>query len=359
MISRFEPFLGLRRCHLRMTGLIGTALVSCAATVPVVHLSPQQTKALAIRTARAEPAADMPVAIVPATVQPPLGARRAVAAPFAGIVRQIYVVQGQKVRAGQPLAVVMSREVLQTGAELARARARAQLAGSTAARTAALARAGVIAEARSEEANSAAYEARTVATENARILALGGADGRSGTYTLRAPIAGTVSSIAIQAGGTLDGMAAPFVIDASGQYALTAQLPERYAGQVRTGMRIAVAPNVSGKIVAVGTTVDPATRSLSIGATIPGGPGIVLGRALSATVLAPPPAGAVQVPAGAVTSYKGRWFVFVVTPRGYVPREVRIAGRNAQRAVIASGLDRGETVATTGVTELKSLVTKR
>ncbi|WP_242137793.1 MULTISPECIES: efflux RND transporter periplasmic adaptor subunit [unclassified Sphingomonas] len=359
MLPRSEPFRRLFRSRLRSAGLIGTALASIAATVPVVHLTPQQTKALAIRTARAEPAADMPVAIVPATVQPPLGARRAVAAPFQGIVRQIFVVQGQRVRAGQPLAVVASREVLQTGAELARARARAQLAGSTAARTAALARAGVIAEARSEEAKAAAYEARTVATENARILALGGADGRSGTYTLRAPIAGTVSSMAIQAGGTLDGMAAPFVIDATGQYALTAQLPERYAGQVRSGMRVVVAPNISGKIVAVGTTVDPATRSLSIGATLPGGPGIVLGRALSATILAPPPTGAVQIPAGALTSYQGRWYVFVVTPRGYVPRRVEIAGRNAQRAVISTGLQRGETVATTGVTELKSLVTKR
>ena len=94
-----------------------------------------QRQKLGIRTAIARPAEATTIATLPATITPPPGARVAVSAPFAGVIRQSYAVAGQAVQKDEALATVFSREVLEMGAELARARARTAVARSAAARS--------------------------------------------------------------------------------------------------------------------------------------------------------------------------------------------------------------------------------
>src|SRR5690606_38022834 len=107
---------------------------------------------------------------LPGVVTPPPQGRVAVTAPFAGVVRQSLVMEGQSVAKGQRLAVVQSREVLSLGADLARARARLGVARQAATRSETLAREGVIAGARAEEAAAALREAEVEVSEKTRLL---------------------------------------------------------------------------------------------------------------------------------------------------------------------------------------------
>src|SRR3546814_1515025 len=104
------------------------------------------------------------------------------------------VVEGDTVRQGQPLAIISSRDVLTMGADLTRANARAGVARSNAARLSQLAREGIIAGARADEANALAAEAGADVAEKARLLKMVNGVGASGTYTLTAPIAGRVTT---------------------------------------------------------------------------------------------------------------------------------------------------------------------
>lgn len=309
-----------------------------------------------IRLAKTASADPIPVVQIPATIAPPLGARRAVGAPYAGIVRDVRVVEGQAVRRGEILAVVISPTVLQTGADLQRARAQLDVTRSAANRTAKLVEAGVIAGARAEEARANLRQAGSSVAEHQRLLGLAHADGRSGTYTLRAPIAGHVSMVNVTLGQPIDNSAAPFIVDAVGQYALTAQLPQNFFGQVEPGTRISVAPDVTGTITAVGTTIDDHTRAVPVLARIGGAPGILAGRSLMATILRQPPAGAVQVPAAALVRLKDRWVVFVPRGKGFAPQPVTLVGRDAARAVI-TGLPLGAVVVGAGVSGLAAAYT--
>src|SRR3546814_15397808 len=92
------------------------------------------------------------------------------------------VVEGDTVRQGQPLAIISSRDVLTMGADLTRANARAGVARSNAARLSQLAREGIIAGARADEANALAAEAGADVAEKARILKMVNGVGASGTY---------------------------------------------------------------------------------------------------------------------------------------------------------------------------------
>jgi cobalt-zinc-cadmium efflux system membrane fusion protein len=211
----------------------------------------------------------------------------------------------------------------------------------------------VIAGARADEARAARRESEAELGEQRRTLALVKAR-TDGTYTLVAPIAGKVTKAAIDTGMPVDGASAPFVIDATDRYELTAQLPERLIGQVRPGMRVELG-SVSGTVTSVGSVLDPATRSAALRAKLPAVPGIVAGQVASVTLLTPAPAGAVSVPTEAIAMMEGAPVVFVRTAKGVVMRPVRNAGAAGQRSILLSGVRAGEQVAASGTSELKAL----
>jgi membrane fusion protein, heavy metal efflux system len=356
--------LGIVSCvaaALWFSGIIGkrsegqaTATAPTETAVPAGALTPEQLKRLGIKTAPAIIAQSAIVGSMPATVVIPPDARVAVSAPFSGSIRQIFVIPGQQVSKGQALATIMSRDALQIGADLNRARTDLSLARATAARTGQLAREGIIAGARAQEARAALSQAETSLSEKSRILAISGANA-SGLITLRAPISGRISAVSVQTGGPIDGMTAPFVIDASNAYQLDVQVPERLAGMVKPGMTVSLLGNVSGRILSVSPGIDPVSRSLIAKASIGAAPGIIAGKSLMVSLSGDAPSGAVTIPASALTKIDGKDIVFGAEGNRFAKRDVAAIAVGTGDVLIISGLQPGEQVATSGLTELKML----
>jgi cobalt-zinc-cadmium efflux system membrane fusion protein len=320
-----------------------------------ITLSADNMRRLGLRFEAAGAASEAPIAVVPTIIAPPPNARVAVAATFPGVVTRTLVVEGETVRKGQALAVVSSRDVLVMGADLHRAQARLGVARSNASRLSQLDREGVIAGARAEEARAALGEARADVSEKSRILHMVNASGGSGTYTLTAPIAGKVTTAQAHAGTVVDGSTAPYVIDADGQYEAQAQLPERLAGQVRPGMAVMLDGGLRGTVTAVGSTIDPATRSVTLKAKLPAGPGALAGRATNLSIFGPAPSGAVSVPQAALSTIGADDIVFVRTPDGVSMRRVKAGGKDGDRVLILSGLKVGEQIVVAGTSALKPM----
>ncbi len=323
-------------------------------------LSAQQLRRLGVQTVAAEAAMDVPLGTVPGAITLPPEAQVAVTAPFDGAIVRLHVIQGQQVSAGQALATVRSREPLQYGAELARAQARLGLAEASAARTRQLVNEGIVAGARADEMNAAIRVARTDVAENARILRQAGASA-SGEVTLRAPIAGRVAAMTAQVGGPVMATSAPFVIENSAAFTLDMQLPERLAGQVRPGMRIAVPatgamPELTGSILSVGSSLDPATRSIIAKARIDGTPPLVAGKSVMVVIHHDGAQPGVSVPSRAMTTIDGKPHVLLQTGKGFAPRAVTVAGQSGDRTILSDGLKPGDKVAVSGISELKMLL---
>lgn len=335
------------------------AAVEAASASGILSVDTKRANQMGLRLTAAVPAESAPLATIPAVIEPPANARVAVAATVPGVVVRTFVLEGDVVRAGQPLAVIASREVVTMGADLARANARLGVAQSNAARLNQLSQDGVIAGARADEARALAAEARADVYEKARSLRMINGQGDTGSYTLTAPIAGRVTTAAMQAGNPVDGSTAPYVIDAANRYEVVGQIPERLIGQVQPGMSVRLAPDIEGRIVAVGSTLDPATRSATVKAEIPARPGIVSGRATTILVSGPAPQGAVAVPEAAVTEIGGRTAVFVTATGGYAIRPVSVVGVSDGLTILSSGLKAGEQVVTSGVSALKALAASK
>jgi cobalt-zinc-cadmium efflux system membrane fusion protein len=323
-----------------------------------IALSAEQVKALSLQFARARQAAFVPIATVPAMIAPPPNARVAVAAQLPGVVTRVFVVEGQDVRSGQLLATVSSRDIVSLSAELARARARLDVARANAARLSQLSKEGIVAPARADEANALFRQAQIDVSEQSRLIGMANGSSAAG-FSLTAPIGGRISMMSIETGKALDPGAAPFVIDAGGAMQAQAQLPERLIGKIQPGMTVRAA-GASGKVLAVGSAIDPETRSASLTASLDGDGPVRAGQALSLAIMGPAPEGAVRVPAPAIAQLPGGTVVFVRSARGVIPRAVTLAEGGEQlegERIILSGLKPGEEVVATSVSELKALAT--
>jgi membrane fusion protein, heavy metal efflux system len=329
--------------------------VSRSARPDVITMSGDKIAQLGITFATAAQAGLVPLAALPAVVVPPPNARVAVAATFSGVVTRTLVVEGQAVRRGQPMAVISSRDVLMMGADLARSQARLGFAQSNAGRLNQLSREGVIAGSRADEAQATLREVQVDVSEKRRILSRANASGNGGTYVLIAPISGRVTTASAQAGSPVDGTTAPYVIDAADRYEVDAQLPERLITLVRPGMAVRLDGGLAGTVTSVGATIDPATRSVTLKAGVAAAPGIATGKAMTVTVFAPAPAGAVAVPASAVTTVGGADVVFVRSVDGFTMRHVVLGGSGDGTVVILSGVAAGDRIVVVGTSELKSL----
>lgn len=327
---------------------------SSGAETGTIPLSAEQMHALGIALATAAPAPSVPVADLPAQIMPQPNARVAVAAQFPGVITRIFVVDGQDVTAGQPLAAVASRDMVSLTADLARARARQSVARAQASRLGQLAREGIIAPARADEAASLARQSDIDVGEQARLIALvpGGRAGGAG-YTLSAPISGRISAMTAETGKAVDPAMAPFVIDGGGPLQVTAQLPERLIDTVKPGMAVRIG-TATGTVTAVGRSLDPATRSATVTATIPAGSALA-GSATTIAIEGPAPAGAMRIPAAALADVNGGKVVFVAVRGGVRMQAVTVAGQSGDSAVVTSALTAGTRVVAGGVSELATL----
>ncbi|MFZ3484909.1 efflux RND transporter periplasmic adaptor subunit [Sphingomonas sp. 3-13AW] len=337
----------------------GNAAASAAASTSPLALSAADFARIGVTFAPVESVSELPIATVPATLAPPPNARVAVAAVIPGVVTRTMVVEGDSVRAGQPLATVAAREMFTLAAGIDQASARVAVARANDRRLGQLAREGVIAGSRADEARAALREVEAELNEQRRIVRLVNGSPNRGSYTLTAPISGKITSATITTGSPVSEATSAYVIDAQSRYELTAQLPERLLGQVRPGMTVRLPGNagdgIRGEVTSVGTVLDPQTRSATLRARVPASAGVVSGRAVSATLFAPAPAGAIAVPAAAVTDVDGKPSVFVRTPKGAAVRTVETGDRADGMIVIRAGLRAGEQIAVAGVSELKSI----
>ena len=311
-----------------------------------------QLERMGVKTAVVQISTGAPLGSMPATVSLPPEARVAVTASFPGAIRQVFVIPGQAVTRGQPLATMVSRDALQVGSNLTRARAQLHYARANATRLQQLVNEGVIAGARALEAQASVRQAEADVSENTRILGLSGA-GSGGLITLRAPISGRVSTVAVQTGGPVDSTVAPFVIDASNAFQLDIQVPERLAGLVKPGMTVTLPGNITGRILSVGSAIDPDTRSILAKASIVAAPGMIAGKAVIVSILANTENSAIAVPSNAVTRFDGANVVFVKSAKGFEKRAVVVGGSADGITVIVQGLVAGEVIAISGLTEIK------
>lgn len=294
-------------------------------------------------------------------VEPMVDARAAVAASVGGRVERVLVAPGQSVRAGQPLAVLVSGDAASLRADADAAQANAIAAEQAHAREESLADQGVVARRDAEVAHAQALSAEAAARAARARASAAGSPNAAGRLSVTSPISGVVTSVQVGPGGfaAQGGVIAEVTNPARVEIVFNA--PPALAAQVRAGSTVRVqGPAGEFDAVVTGVAADAGEES---GATVirarpTGGSLPPAGSAVSGTVITGGAAGGLTVPSDAIQTVEGASVVFVRTAEGFRAVPV-LAGRQAgDRTEILSGLTGSERIAGANAFLLKAELAK-
>jgi cobalt-zinc-cadmium efflux system membrane fusion protein len=329
-----------------------------------VAVTPQGLAAVGIATEQVTSGNLAGEVIAPATIDPEIHGEAMLTAHVAGTVSSITGRVGDKVKAGDTLAVVISRDAAAIAAAQATADSRLVQARAALVREQALF-AKQITPREELERTQADFDAAAADARRARATAAVSHVRPDGTgVAIVSPISGTIVSrtatlgLFIQPETELFRIADPADIDID--VAVPAQDAQRIAAGDAAKVRTRAGVLVNAKVRSVTPTLNDATRSATaVLDPLPGQAPLMPGDVMTAEII---PSGAamagIVVPADAVQTLEGRDVVFVRTPTGFTARLVTVGAHGAGRAAIVAGLRPGETIATTNAFFLKAEMRK-
>jgi RND family efflux transporter MFP subunit len=272
----------------------------------------------------------------------------ALSAPSPTRVSRIYVQQGQRVAAGQPL-VEFDQSTFAAAAGGAEATLRA--AQSSYERAQRLANEGIVPRKDAETAAADLARARSDAVAATRAQQLS---------VLRSPIGGVVTRLGAVLGAPADAGQVLVEIADPSAFDVVLSLGATDAGAVLQGARVdlTAGQNIegetlgSGVVASVGVAVDTGSRSVPIRVTVTSPRrALRLGESVYGVISTGTQRDAVVVPVEALVpgDAPGTYRVFVVDRNGIAhARDVSVGGRTESVVEITKGLAGGETVVTQG-----------
>lgn len=271
---------------------------------------------------------------------------QALSTPTDAIVSELRVSVGAAVSRGQVVAVLSPAPTVRL--DLAKASADARAADAALARATRLRADGLVGDAEVESARAAAASADAT---RASLSA------RTGSLTLRAPVAGFVDTIAVSPGDRLMAGAPVATITRGGALRGRFGADPAVARSLNAGQRVQVTTSTgaapfAAAIVSVTPIVDPRTRLASVFTALPDQAGIAAGESLSGEVVVASSGDALTIPYDALLDDGGQPYVFIVSGGVAHRRDVVIGPVSDGRVAITKGLAAGAQVVVKGGTAL-------
>lgn len=281
-----------------------------------------------------------------------------VAADLPGLVSRIEFQSGARVRAGQVLVRLDTR---QESAQLNAANAQRSLAGVNFERMKGLRDQGVVSQ--------ADYD-RAAAEQKQAVARTGEMQAAIGRKTIRAPFSGVLGIRQVNLGQYLNPGDPIVSLQAIDPIYVNFSVPQQQVAELRVGGAVNVStdgtPGIqgSGRISAVNSVVDEATRNIEVQATLPNPEGKFRpGMFVQAEIALGEATPIVALPASAISYAPYGNSVFIVGDmkgqdgkpyRGVRQQFVKLGGARGDQVAILSGVKPGDEVVTSGVFKLRS-----
>lgn len=297
------------------------------------------------------------------TLIPTTDATGHVTARTSGTVTRLVAKLGDRVRAGQGLAVIDSREVAEAQAAYATSARAETLARATFQREETLYRQKVTARADYEQARAAYDKARIEAQLGAEAVRALGVTPGSGSrlFTLVAPVSGEVASVSVTPGEFVSPERELFQVVDRRQVWAELRVPAAELANVRAGQDVRVTVQGSdhdhpARIRFLSPSVDPGSGSARAIAVVQNPDGeLRVGQTVTARIATGGPGSlAPAVPRSAIQEVNGKQVVFVRTATGFQARPVTTGPGSDAAVPILSGLKPGEQVAVANSFVLKA-----
>jgi membrane fusion protein (multidrug efflux system) len=279
-----------------------------------------------------------------------------VSADLPGIVDKIVFTSGQRVAAGDVLVELDTR---QEQAQLAAAEAQRDLSHANLDRMRSLNEQRIVAQSEYDQSEANYKQAEATAREIRATI---------GRKTIRAPFAGVLGIRQVNLGQYLAGGAEIVQLQSLDPVYVNFAVPQQQLGRIRPGTEVGVTPEndgpeIHGKVTAIDSVVDEATRNVQVQATFENPRArLRAGMFVDVRVVLGVGSDVVALPASAVNYAPYGDSIFVVSDmksqqgkryRGVLQRFVKLGATRGDQVAVLSGVQAGEEVVTSGVFKLR------
>jgi len=280
-----------------------------------------------------------------------------VSADLPGIVDKIDFNSGDRVTAGDVLVQLDTR---QEQAQLAAAEAQRDLSRANLGRMRSLKDERIVAQSEFDQAEAQHKQAEATAQEIHATI---------GRKTIRAPFSGVLGIREVNLGQYLAGGAPIVQLQSLNPVYVNFALPQQQVGRIRPGTEVRVAPQndggeIAGRVTAIDSVVDEATRNVQVQATLRNAGGVLRpGMFVETRVVLGAGEDVIALPASSVSYAPYGDSIFVVselkapkggTYRGVLQRFVKLGAARGDQVAVLSGVRPGDEVVTSGVFKLRS-----
>ena len=287
--------------------------------------------------------------------------------PFAGRVSRILVNAGDRVAAGQPLALIASAEFGQAQADSRRAQADLAVAETSLARAMDLHAHGVLSTKDLEQAKADEAKARAEADRaSGRLSAYGHELETANAFRLASPMAGVVVERNLNPGQELrtdQGSSPIFVVTDPTHLWISLDANEADLQFLRPGLPIGFSSNqfpddsFSAELVQLPEFVDPVSRTLKVRGRVPNNDRRLKAEMFVTARIRIPKNELPTVTSRAVYLSGAQNYAFVRSGDGqYTRKAVRVGPEVDGRMPVVSGLKPGDEVVTTGSLFLEQMI---
>ena len=300
-----------------------------------------------------------------------------IVARIPGMVGELSVALGDEVRAGQVVAILISRELADAKADYLAAMQREELAAASFTREERLWADQISAEQEFIEARHGHSEAKILSrAARQKLVAIGLSeqqihnlpaepDSLLTRFEIRAPFAGSIIACNAQRGEVVSEETVIFKVADLRTVWLDLHVPDRELRRISTGQSVILvepteARGFRGNIEYIHPIVDQRSRTVLARVTLPNPDGLLRPRQfVTARVAAEQESVPVVVPHKAIQYLNDEPVVFVREGDAFIARAVDLGDSTADQVAVISGLNPGDQVATRNSFLLKSEVEKQ
>lgn len=295
-----------------------------------------------------------------------------IGATVTGRVTDIDALLGQRVRKGDVLARLNSSELSSQQLAYLKARAQLELNRRNAERAKALFEADVIgaAELQRRESEYQISKAETrAASDQLQLLGVSPAAidrlSKQGEVNSVTPVAATMSGVVVERklaqGQVVQPADSLFVVADLSRLWAVAQVPEQQVSQVKAGQAVSIEvpalgnEKLVGKLIFVGQTIDPETRTVLVRTELDNRDGRLKPAMLASMLIEAKPVERLVVPASAVVRESDEDHVFIAEGEGaFRLAKVKLGPEQGGVRVVQSGLKGGEKLVVDGAFHLNN-----
>lgn len=366
------PLFHAKMQHLIKILFIAIITLPCFAADNTIHLDKQQRDNLGITTTAITHATSIKSMGLPAMTVVPNEQLHIISSQQSGLVKQLFVVEGDSVTTGQELVKIQSSDFLELQRDYLQLFSRFNLSRTSYERARTAFKDGVLSEEKMLSMQSDYYELSAARDEKREALKLSGLSQEEineleksktlvSDFIIRSPIDGVILNQFVSAGERIDAATAIYKVGKLKPLWVEIHVPLTVIKNTKPGNAVYIPEyDIEGRIITIGKQVHDADQGILVRAVINDGAEMLRpGQFVQVQIMTDSndSSSYFEINSNAIVYSGNKTYVFVEKPEGFQPIEISVISHTGSSSIVSGNLQADYKIVISGTSALKAIMT--